>query len=114
MNRRERRNLKMQNKEATYVLKQKDVENTIMRYSKEITETTKKEAIDKTYSWILASTLLVLHTDFGFGQKRMTKAMELIELQFNLIKEKNITGEELVEFVRQGGVNIKKEDVPNV
>lgn len=48
-----------------------------------------------------AAWVMVLHDEFGFGEKRMVRALEKVKAQFDALNGDNVKIEEMVETIKE-------------
>ena len=103
MNRQQKRQQKIKDKEWVYTLKESDMSRVIM----EELETIKKQATIAAIDSLMGSVLISLHDTFGFGTSRLNKFIDKLNTQYNCIEEGTVSLEDFNEWAKDKGINYK-------
>lgn len=98
MNRAERRRNQIQAKSPTYNVNQDKLSQIIDRELVERLTTVKLEAIRYTADSIIASAVVTLSDEFGFGAQRIERFVNKVNEQFECIQSGTVTVEDLAEW----------------
>jgi len=81
----------------------------ILKLKKRVCDEVYDDIRDEVVNQVLNILSVVLHDDYGFGQKRCIKVLEHINLYFDNIKDKEITFDDVAECCRDEiGINIMR------
>lgn len=108
LNRAERRRLQREQQKApVYCINQKQLSNLVRDEVNSRLEEIKNEAINKTIQAYTAAWVISLHDEFQFGHKRLQRILKKVENQFECITAETVTVEDLVNWCKEYGVEIK-------
>lgn len=108
LNRAERRRLKKEAAKApTYNVNQKQLSNLIHDGVNDRLKEIRNETINKTIQAYTAAWVISLHDEFNFGHKRLQRVLNKVENQFECVTAETITIEDLVNWCKEYGIEIK-------
>lgn len=108
MNRALRRRHQIHTKETTYSLTNTKIKSMVVEHADRVISETKRQAINITYQYMLASMIIVLKDKFGFGPQRLNKMISEVNKQFDCMHSGHVTGAELVDWCREYGIEIRE------
>lgn len=108
MNRAERRRLQKEAAKApTYNVNQKQLSNLIRDGVNDRLEEIRNETISKTVQAYTAAWVISLHDEFNFGHKRLQRVLDKVQNQFECVTAETVTVEDLVNWCKEYGIEIK-------
>ncbi len=103
MNRQQKRQQKIKDKERVYTLKESDMSKIIMTEL----ETIKKQATIAAIDSLMGSVLISLHDEFGLGKKRLNRFIDKLNNQYNCIEQGEVSLADFNEWAKQKGIKYK-------
>lgn len=108
MNRAERRRLQKEAAKApTYNVNQKQLSDLVHNKVEDRLEEIRSEAISKAVQAYTAAWIISLYDEFNFGHKRLQRVLNKVENQFECVTAGAITIEDLVNWCKEYGIEIK-------
>ena len=101
--RRKQKELEKVKKPPTYNLSQAQLQAIIM----EDLRKAQHDAMNYAVKGLTAAFVISLHDEFEFGPKRLQRLLDKANLQFECIDAGTVTVEDLIEWCKDYGVNIK-------
>ena len=71
----------------------------------------KRQLLPVLVSCMSAAFLIVLHDEYGFGGKRLSKILERVNLQFDAIYDEDVTIDDIIGLVKEEtGIDLKRAE----